>query len=324
MTKTRTRSAGALLAGLALTCATALASSAEDGCAPAGATVPRLALHPRPGEMLSRLLFSGGSDLAFGTAYLVLEGPTGSSLPAGPCTSGIVGRVAGPVQLDHGGHAVWDLPAWVIGMGDALRVVAWAPGAAPSEGRRSNAVRQALKGQWGTEKTGQGDVLVTEFLKDPTTVSDTTGEWIELHNPTGQPIDVEGWALTDFGSDFALLDNSGLGIVIQPGGYLVLGKSIDPVLNGDVPVDIVYTGFTLSNGADEIVLSKPNGTVIDAVAYDDGVTFPDDAGRSISLNPDHFDAAENDLGANWCHSTTPISSNNPDTGTPRKANDACL
>ena len=321
--KTWTRAATTTLVGLALTNLALTAGSPEEGCAPAGLPAPRLALHPEPGQYRSRLLFQGGGDMAWGTAYLVLEGTSGQQLPPGPCTAGMIGRVAGPVLLDGHGNATWDLPGWVLSLGDCLRVVAWAPGAASTEGRRSNAVRTALKGSRGMEGTGSDAVVITEFMKDPSFVSDTTGEWIELHNPGTQPVDVEGWSIADTGNDFAILDNGGMGIVIPAGGYLVLGKSNDPLLNGDVPVDVVYTGFTLSNGADEILLALPNGVLVDGVAYDDGVTFPDLPGRSISLRPDMLDPIANDLGANWCHSSSPISGNNPDTGTPRKPNDVC-
>jgi len=321
--KTWTRAAATTVAGLALTHLALAAGSPEEGCAPAGMAAPRLALHPEPGQYLSRLLFQGGADMAWGTAYLVLEGTSGQQLPPGPCTSGMQGRVAGPVLLDGHGNAIWDVPGWVMGLGDCLRVVAWAPGAPSSEGRRSNALRTALQSSRGAESTGAGSVIVTEFMKDPSFVSDTTGEWIELYNTGPQAVDVEGWSISDTGNDFAILANGGNGIVIPAGGYLVLGKSIDPLQNGDVPVDVVYTGFTLSNGADEILLAKPSGLLVDGVAYDDGVTFPDLPGRSISLAPDMFDALANDLGANWCASSSPISGNNPDTGTPRKPNDDC-
>lgn len=300
------------------------ASGNPDACAPAGYQKPMLALNPGPNGDRRGLLFHGGSSMAFGSAWLVLEGYGGATLPAGPCTSGVQGRVAGPQVIDEDGFARWEVPAAAFFPGACLRVAAWAPGAPTTDGVLSNVLQLPLRPPKTTEGLNPGEVVVTEFMKDPSHVSDSTGEWVEVHNPTSQSVDIEGWSLSDLGSDFTILDNSGLGIVIPPGGYLVLGKSIDPVQNGDVPVDIVYTGFTLSNGDDEIVLARPNGVVVDAVAYDDGVTFPDTAGNSVSLRPDKLDAVSNDDGANWCHGTSPISSNNPDTGTPKLVNDPCL
>lgn len=300
------------------------APGGADACAPAGFGLPRLALNPGPKGGRREVLFRGGDALAFGAAWLVLEGYGGATLPAGTCTTGVQGRIAGPHALDADGVSRWEVPAAAFFSGACLRVAAWAPGASSTEGVLSNSVQLPLRPPKDAEGLKAGEVVVTEFMKDPSHVSDSTGEWVELHNPSAQAVDIEGWSLSDLGSDFTILDNSGLGIVIPPGGYLVLGKSIDPAQNGEVPVDIVYTGFTLSNGDDEIVLARPSGVVVDAVVYDDGVTFPDTGGNSVSLRPDRLDAVSNDDGANWCHGTSPISSNNPDTGTPKLVNDPCL
>ena len=79
----------------------------------------------------------------------------------------------------------------------------------------------------------------------------------------------------------------------------------------------------LGNGADQIVLSKPGGVVVDRVAYDDGVIWPDAAGRSISLKLSARDPFSNDDGANWCDSSSHWNAASSDTGTPGQDNDAC-
>jgi hypothetical protein len=61
--------------------------------------------------------------------------------------------------------------------------------------------------------------------------------------------------------------------------------------------------------------------VIDTVAYDDGIEFPEVDGVSMTLDPDSFDLAANDDGANWCMATTELDSG--DKGTPKEANDDC-
>ena len=42
-----------------------------------------------------------------------------------------------------------------------------------------------------------GEVAITEFMKDPSTVSDTRGEWIEVRNNLPHRVNLEGWILTD-------------------------------------------------------------------------------------------------------------------------------
>jgi hypothetical protein len=64
-----------------------------------------------------------------------------------------------------------------------------------------------------------------------------------------------------------------------------------------------------------------NGEEIDQVDY--GMSsFIVTTGASLNLDPDHFDANDNDDGANWCSSTTSIGTG-LDLGTPGTANEIC-
>lgn len=277
-----------------------------------------LVLVPRQ-EAGSAILLDGGVELAGVHAVLLALDPHGRPLAA---AGGRRVRPLAAVVLDADGRYRWPLPGAAHGSLPPMVALALPPDG-PAGGLTSGWLKLPPQSSSAAQPQLDGQIVVTEFMKDPTTVSDTKGEWLELHNPGSVPVDVEGWVLSDLGSDATVLDNSGLGIPIAPGGYLVLGRERDPNLNGDVRVDIVYTGFTLSNGADEIRLSKPNGKLVDELLYDDGVVWPDTAGRSISLSPDALDSRANDDGANWCHGDTPISGSNPNTGTPGKPNDSC-
>jgi hypothetical protein len=84
-----------------------------------------------------------------------------------------------------------------------------------------------------------------------------------------------------------------------------------------------YSSFTLSNGADAIQLLDASGALVDAVAYDDGIFWPDAAGKSLSLNRALVDVGLNDDGANWCAALSPMSASSSDFGTPRLANNVC-
>ncbi len=169
----------------------------------------------------------------------------------------------------------------------------------------------------------RGSLVITEFMKDPSFVTDSNGEWIEFYNPGGGRVNLEGMTLTDEGSNSHTFSNNGLGLFVRPGKYLVVGNNVDVTTNGGVQVRYRYTSYTLGNGADAIVLTHPSGQVLDRVDYDDGVLWPDMPGMSISLRPGMEDAVANDDPLNWCHASSPIGGGNPDTGTPRQANDPC-
>jgi len=169
----------------------------------------------------------------------------------------------------------------------------------------------------------RGDLLVNEFLKDPKSVADSAGEWVELWNATQRTVNIEGWWLLDDGGDQHMLYNQTQGIYVQPGQYFVLGRKADPALNGGVQVDYVYTGFSLSNGADEVRLVSRGGALIDEVRYDDGIFWPDESGKSVSLDPRRRAAHLNDDPVSWCHGQSAIGAGNPDLGSPGAKNQLC-
>ncbi|MCC7014388.1 MAG: lamin tail domain-containing protein [Planctomycetes bacterium] len=181
---------------------------------------------------------------------------------------------------------------------------------------------QASLNQSGAPLLGVGDIVITEFMKDPAFVSDSAGEWIEIRNRTSQPINLEGWVLSDAGSNTHTI-HSANGVWVAPKSYFLLGINATPANNGGVSVGYKYSNFSLGNGADEIRLTDNLGTLIDVVAYDDGIFWPDDAGKSVSLDRALVDPVLNDDGANWCSALAPFSSANTDFGTPRVANNTC-
>ncbi len=163
----------------------------------------------------------------------------------------------------------------------------------------------------------QGEIVINEIMQNPAAVFDADGEWFELHNPTGSPIDINGWTIADNDFDTHTIDNGGP-LLVPAGGYVVLANNADSATNGGVTVDYQYDGmvFFLSNGADELVLQDTVGAEVDRVEWDNGVTFPDPNGASMALiDP----ALDNNVGANWCESSTPFGAG--DRGTPGAVND---
>jgi hypothetical protein len=156
---------------------------------------------------------------------------------------------------------------------------------------------------------------ITEIMTNPAAVYDNDGEWFELYNREAEPVDINGWTIRDFDTNVHVIDNGGP-LVIPAHGYLVLGRSADPAGNGGVEVDYAYgSAMVLYNAADEVVLVDPNGVIVDQVAYDDGRTFPDPEGVSMSLRSL---ALRNDVGSHWC--VADVAYGDGDGGTPGAPN----
>jgi|SoiMethySBSTD1v2_1073268.scaffolds.fasta_scaffold329189_2 hypothetical protein len=170
-----------------------------------------------------------------------------------------------------------------------------------------------------------GQVVVTEFMKDPTTVSDTHGEWIEVWNSLPWRCNLDGWTLSDdAGNSHTFSAGGTTALIMRPGQRFVLALDGNPLTNGGVPVNYVYSGISLSNSAaDQIILTKADGTLVDRVEFDN-VSYPHTPGRSIQLDETYRTVYYNDDPANWCESQSNWDPSNPDTGTPGLINDPCL
>jgi hypothetical protein len=157
------------------------------------------------------------------------------------------------------------------------------------------------------------EVIITEIMQNPASVSDANGEWFEVYNSGSSNIDINGWQISDNGSDSHLINGE---IILSPGQYFVFGRNTDIASNGGVIVDYEYSGFTLGNSDDEIVIFSSDGvTEIDRVEYDGGQSWPDPTGASMTLSNL---ASDNNIGSNWQTSDTVYGEG--DLGTPGEGN----
>jgi len=173
----------------------------------------------------------------------------------------------------------------------------------------------------GTNATSDGNIIITEFMYNPDAVSDTAGEWVEIYNAGSDAVNLNSWTLKDSGSDdFTIVEDWVLGSAT----HAVLCKNTNITLNGGINCDIGYSGFTLGNTADSIIIVKSDGDVSDAVVYDVSAepwkTY-NKAGYSVQLSPDYYDALENDDGDSWCNAYDQTSGG--DWGTPGLINSDC-
>lgn len=108
-------------------------------------------------------------------------------------------------------------------------------------------------------------LVISEIMADPAAVSDQRGEWIELHNPARQAVDLRGYSIASGGDAGHVIRRR---LVIAPGGYALLGRDGDRRTNGGVAVDYAYgAAVSLANGADWLALRDRSGTTIDSVAW---------------------------------------------------------
>lgn len=157
------------------------------------------------------------------------------------------------------------------------------------------------------------DPIITEIMQNPNAVADTDGEWFEIHNPGGIDLNLNGWQIKDNGTDSFTITGD---VFVTAGDFFILGRNGNTATNGGITVDLVYSGFTLANGADEIILVRPDGTVADEAAYDGGSQWPNPTGASMELSNL---SADNNVGSNWVAATNVLASG--DKGTPGSAPD---
>ena len=152
-------------------------------------------------------------------------------------------------------------------------------------------------------------LIITEIMSDPSSVSDSYGEWFELYNTSDSTIDISGWVLKDTGNDEHIIVNDTMSVFVNPGEYFVFARNGDESLNGGLTADYVYSGFTLSNSEDEIILTDSSGAIVDEVHYSNSWNF--DSGFSIEI---HDIALDNNIAENWQKAT--LQYGDGDYGTP--------
>jgi competence protein ComEC len=108
------------------------------------------------------------------------------------------------------------------------------------------------------------DVIISRVMVDPTAVSDERGEWIEIANLEPDSVDLHGWQLRSAHDPGFVIPQS---LVVPAGGTVVLGRNADSTINGGVAVSLAYSGITLGNSGDWIVLRDASGVTADSVEW---------------------------------------------------------
>ncbi len=139
----------------------------------------------------------------------------------------------------------------------------------------------------------EGQVVINEIHYHPAETLDDH-EFIELHNPTNQAIDLSGWELE--GAVRYRFDD---GAQIPRGGFLVVAGN--PAALTDAFGVTVLGAFDgrLSNDGEVLRLEDANGELVDEVAYQGGFPWPTAAaGGGASMELVH-PMADNSQGGAW-------------------------
>ena len=188
------------------------------------------------------------------------------------------------------------------------------------DGATDGATKDAGASPDGAAKDGgpvAQSVVITEMLINPKAVTDSKAEWFELYNAGTAAVNLHGWTITDkpgSSQNKHTISATGGKLMIQPGKYLVLGKSTNTATNGNVPVAYAYGKSTwdLGNGGDEIYLHDASKKLVDKVEYTKSWTIPN--GATLSLKDPSLG---NNSSKNWCAEKTKWCST-CDMGTPGK------
>ena len=179
-----------------------------------------------------------------------------------------------------------------------------------------------------TEDTGEpptmpepGDLVVSEMMINPDVVEDDLGEWVELYNTGGWDVDLYGYSIHDDDLDRYVFDTP---LVVPGYGYVVLCANMDMALNGGVPCNGVFRreaagALALGNEDDEVILSRPDGVIIDQIDYQSHWFR---SRVALGLDPSYLEDAPNNDPSRWCDQVTVMTSGG-EAGTPGVENDAC-
>lgn len=146
-------------------------------------------------------------------------------------------------------------------------------------------------------------LVINELLANPGgTISDVSGEWIEIFNAGSRPVDMQNLVIADSAASgrrpFHLISSS---LVVAPGGYVVLGNSANTTDNGGVPVDYAYgSAMALANSLDAFKIARVVGSdtlTLDRVQFASAAISAQN-GVSRELKNPALDNSNMD-GSNW-------------------------
>jgi hypothetical protein len=164
-----------------------------------------------------------------------------------------------------------------------------------------------------------GDLLITEVMASPKSVTDTLGEWIEVYATTD--VDLNGLSLATSTSRATLSSTDCLTVHSQT--YNLLARSGDAFVNGGLPPIVSTFSVSLSSANERLRLVRGDAGIDEAIFFgsQDGVSWqvrPD-----LLANPDDIRVTLNDSPDSFCKASASWPDGGGDFGTPGAPNGAC-
>jgi len=167
-------------------------------------------------------------------------------------------------------------------------------------------------------------LVINELLANPGgVISDASGEWFEVYNAGTREVQMQGLAIADSAASgrrpFHIVATS---LVVQPGGYVVLGNTTNTTNNGGVPVDYAYgSAMAFANSLDALKISRVYGTdtlTVDRTQYASAAISAQN-GISRELKNPALDNSNMD-GSNWADALVTAVYGPGGRGTPKAQN----
>jgi len=160
-------------------------------------------------------------------------------------------------------------------------------------------------------------VVINEVMVSPRAQPATQGQWIEVRNPTGETVDLQGMVIQTRSGGFHPISPS-QPMRLEPGEIRVLGPVAGRPAEGGAVVQYAYGGDLPMSASGDVLWISLKDALVDMVSWGPE-SLPVEPGRSLSREPsDPFSGTP----AEWCAGRDPYQGG-PDLGTPGLPNTWC-
>ena len=142
--------------------------------------------------------------------------------------------------------------------------------------------------------TGFGQIVINEIMFKP---DPSNREWVEIYNAGTDPVDINGWYITDPGYSGKIIDSS---FVIEPGEFVILTEFDTTFSCRTIYVD--HWPY-LNNDGDTIYLRDADSAIVDVAVYSVSSSWS----YNVSVELTDY-TADNTDPANWVMCTDPSGS----------------
>lgn len=165
-----------------------------------------------------------------------------------------------------------------------------------------------------------GQLVITEFMADPSAVADGAGEWFEVLATA--EVDLNGVQAANEGTGNATVTAVDC-LRLLPGQYALFAHGTDAAINGGLPPVTSTFGFALGNsktaaGLPRAIILKSGAGEIDRISW-----LASTPGASTQLDGAKLDAVSNDDAMNLCATPAGTVYGAGDRGTPAAVNGTC-